>query len=247
MEPRAPEEHNPAARMVRRLSHLLAGLCALALLVYLGLALMRCAHPFELEWQEGGVLQEVGRVRAGEALYAAPSLEYMAFPYTPLFVWLGAASCKLFGEGLPALRFVSLVSSVLCLVLIYRCAARHGGGPLAGWFAAGLYAASYRFCGAWFDVARVDSLFLLLVLGALEVLEQSPGLVGAALGGVLFFVAFLAKQTALVPAACVWLAYAGRERRQPRNPARRSTPSRSSACCSPPGSRARTWAATPTR
>jgi hypothetical protein len=51
------------------------------------------------------------------------------------------------------------------------------------------------------------------VLGALEVLEHRPGLLGAGIGGVLFFGAFLAKQTALVPAACVWLALAGRERR----------------------------------
>ena len=199
--------------MLRPLRSLFVGVCALALLVYVTLALMRCAYPFELEWQEGGMLQAVERVLAGKHLYEPPSLEYMAFPYTPLFVWLGAASAKVFGPGFLALRLVSILSSFLCLWLIYRCAARHGASAFAGIFAAGLYAASFRWCGAWFDVARVDSLFLVLVLGALELLELSPGVLGAALGGVLFFVAFLAKQTALVPAACVLLALASRERR----------------------------------
>lgn len=199
--------------MARRLQYLLAGLSALALLLYVALALMRCVHPFELEWQEGGVLQQIERVLHGERLYAPPSLEYMAFPYTPLFTWLGALCTRIVGPGFLAPRLVSILASFLCLLLIYRFAARHGGSALAGWFAVGLYAASYRFCGAWFDVARVDSLFLALVLCALEVLELVPGLRGALLGGLLFFVAFLAKQTALVPAACAWLAFAGRDRR----------------------------------
>ena len=100
--------------MARRLRHLFAGLSVLALLVYAALALMRCVHPFELEWQEGGMLQEVQRVLASERLYDQPSLEYMAFPYTPLFVWLGALSSKVFGSGFLALRLVSILSSAAC-------------------------------------------------------------------------------------------------------------------------------------
>ncbi|MBK7644046.1 MAG: hypothetical protein IPJ19_13510 [Planctomycetes bacterium] len=199
--------------MARRLRSLLAGLCALALFLYVALALMRCVHPFELEWQEGGMLREVGRVLDGEALYAEPSFDYMAFPYTPLFVWLGAASTRLFGEGFLALRLVSLLASALCFFLVFRSAARNGGSRFAGWFAMGLFAASYRLCGAWFDVARVDSLWLVLVLAALEVLELRPSLVGAACAGTIFFGAFLAKQTALVPAGCVFLALAWRDAR----------------------------------
>jgi len=199
--------------MARRLRLAFAALSTLALLVYVALALMRCVHPFELEWQEGGVLQEVRRVLAGQRLYEQPSFEYMAFPYTPLFVWLGALSSKVFGTGFVALRLVSILASAASFALVYRLGARHGGSRFAGVFALGLYAASYRVCGAWFDVARVDSLFLALVLGALEVLELGPGLVGAGVGGLLFFAAFLAKQTALVPAACVALALLARGRR----------------------------------
>ena len=213
MEPPPSGEHNPRAAMARRLRIFFAGLSVLALLVYVALALMRCVHPYELEWQEGGVLQEVRRVLAGQRLYEQPSFEYMAFPYTPLFVWLGALSSKLFGTGFLALRLVSILSSAACFVLVYRLGARQGGSRFAGVFAVGLFAASYRVCGAWFDVARVDSLFLALVLGALEMLELGPGLVGAALGGLLFCVAFLSKQTALVPAACVGLALLVRGRR----------------------------------
>ncbi len=183
--------------MARHLRNVFAGISALALLVYVALAMMRCVHPF----------------LAGQKLYAEPSLEYIAFPYTPLFVWLGALSARLFGPGFLALRLVSLLSSAACLALLYRCGARHGGSRYAGVFALGLYAASYRFCGAWFDVARVDSTFLALVLAALEVLELSPGLTGAWLSGLLFFTAFGAKQTALVPAAFVGLALFGLERR----------------------------------
>ena len=194
--------------MARRLSLFLIWPCGLALLIVSALALMRCAHPFELEWEEGAVLQQVSRVLAGQRIYAAPSLEYMALPYTPLFSWLAALSAKLLGPGFLALRLVSILSSVACFVLLYRLALRRGGNVFAGLFAVGLYAACFRFAGAWFDVARVDALGLALVLGALEILESSPGWIGAALAGLVFFAAFLAKQTALVPGLCVLLAFA---------------------------------------
>lgn len=188
----------------------LAGLALLAWLVVVGL---RCTHPFELEWQEGGMLQEVQRVLAGRPLYAEPALDAIAFPYPPLFVWLGALAAKLCGASLFALRLVSIASSIGCFVFLFRIGARRGGSRAAGLYAAGLFAGCYGFAGAWLDVARVDALSLVLTLAALDLVDARRG-VGAALGsGLLFAAAFLAKQTALAPAVCVLGVLAWRERR----------------------------------
>jgi Dolichyl-phosphate-mannose-protein mannosyltransferase len=199
--------------MARRLSFLFTGLSALALFLYVALALMRCSHPFELEWQEGGMLQAVERALQGKPLYARPTLEYMAFPYPPLFVWLSALATKLLGPGFLAPRLVSILASFGCCLFLQRIAARRAQSALAGWFAAGLFAASYRFCGAWFDVARVDSLFLALSLLGIELVEARRSPRGAAFGGFAFALACFAKQSALVPALAVGLALGWRDRR----------------------------------
>ncbi len=188
----------------------LAGLALLGWLVLVGL---RCTHPFELEWQEGGMLQEVQRLLAGRPLYAEPALDAIAFPYPPLFPWVGALAVKALGPSFLALRLVSIASSIGCFVLLFRIGARRGGSRAAGLYAAGLFAGCYGFAGAWLDVARVDALSLVLTLAALDLLDARRGVRAAVGGGLLFAAAFLAKQTALVPAGCVFLALAWRERR----------------------------------
>lgn len=186
--------------MVRAFRIVLAGLATLALGVFVVLAVLRVGHPFELEWQEGGVLAHVARVLGGEPLYAAPSLEHIAFPYPPLYYWIGAGAGAVFGPGLLALRVVSIAASLAAFAFLCRILARATGSSLAAFCAAGLFAASYRFAGAWMDVARVDALSLALTLAAVEFVLARRGALAAVGTGGLFFLAFLAKQSALAPA-----------------------------------------------
>ena len=118
--------------MDRSLLRALATFAVLAILGWLFVALSRVGHPFELEWQEGGMLAHVERLRAGLPLYAEPSLEFAAFPYPPLFHWVGAASAGVFGTGFSALRVVSILATVCTLVLLAVHGTRDGGHRLAG-------------------------------------------------------------------------------------------------------------------
>jgi len=183
--------------MDRFLLRVLAVVASLAILTWLFVALSRVGHPFELEWQEGGMLAHVERLREGLPLYAEPSLEFAAFPYPPLYHWVGVASASALGTGFVALRLVSILATVCTLVLLAVYATRDGGHRIAGLVAAGVYAATFRWAGAWFDVARVDSLALALVMGAVYVARFRESTRGAALAGVLAAAAFLTKQTAL--------------------------------------------------
>jgi hypothetical protein len=71
--------------------------------------------------------------------------------------------------------------------------------------AAGLAAATFHIAGSWFDIARNDSLFLLLFLCAVYLLRFHPTTRGWAAAGALFAASFFAKQTALFAASPLML------------------------------------------
>jgi hypothetical protein len=78
--------------------------------------------------------------------------------------------------------------------------------------AAGLFAATYRVSGAWLDLARIDSLFLLLLLWSFYVLRFWPTRSGSLIAAVLLSLSFLTKQVAL-PMALPLFVYAVAKRR----------------------------------
>jgi len=194
---------------------LLGALAAGYLLLYLVLAWRRVPYPFELEWLEGSVVDVVGRLLEGEPIYVKPSVEFASHGYTPLYYWVSAAVARLTGLGFLPLRLVSFASILGVFALLFAFAKRETDSTFAGLVAAGSFAATFREAGAWFDVARVDSLFLLLTLTAAWASRFGiRGRCAAASSGLLFFLAYLAKQSALLVAACigVWWLLASRRR-----------------------------------
>ena len=168
--------------------------------IYLFLAFHRIGYPFELEWMEGGAVDHVRRILAGQKLYAKPSLEFVPFIYTPLYFYISALASKVAGVGFIPLRLVSFLASLGCFAFIFLIVKRETGGNFPALLAAGLFAATFRLSGAWFDIARVDSLFLCLVLWAVYVLivnfeGREKKFVWA---GLIVALAFLTKQTTLV-------------------------------------------------
>jgi hypothetical protein len=186
--------------MKRAAGILLATFSVAAILTWVIVAACRLGHPFELEWQEGGMLQHVERLLAGEALYTAPSLEFVPFPYPPLYPVLGALLSPVLGVGFTALRLISIVATLATLLFLTRLASLQSSptsGHVPGLVAAGLYAVCFPFAGAWFDLARVDSLFLALALAGATTLRAARAPRAHALAGALLFLATCAKQTAL--------------------------------------------------
>src|SRR5262249_44526097 len=72
--------------------------------------------------------------------------------------------------------------------------------------AVALFAMTFQLSGSWMDVARVDSLFIALVLLAAHLARHGRG-VGSAIGcGFVLFLAFFTKQTGLTLAMPVIVA-----------------------------------------
>jgi 4-amino-4-deoxy-L-arabinose transferase-like glycosyltransferase len=182
----------------RILHSLLALFIIYNFLILIPIFISHLFYRFPLEWVEGGVVDECIHILQGREIYAEPTAEFMAFVYTPLYFYLGALLMKLFGEGFFALRLISILSTLGTAFLIYRIVFRETQNRLAGWAACGLFAASFGVVGYWYDVGRVDSLAIFLILLSGYTLRYRPGLSGAVLSGVLFTLSFLTKQSALI-------------------------------------------------
>jgi 4-amino-4-deoxy-L-arabinose transferase-like glycosyltransferase len=188
-------------RSLDRSSGLILGAVALLPVVaYLWVALHRIGYPYELEWLEGGAVSIVQRAHAGHSLYVAPSLHYVPWPYPPLYFWVSAGVAPVTGVGFLALRIVSFTASLGTFGVLFTLVSAQTRDRVAGLCAVGLFAASFRLTGAWMDIGRVDSLFLLLLLLAALVARRAGSWRGGALVGALVFLAFFTKQTAIVAA-----------------------------------------------
>jgi hypothetical protein len=150
------ERLTPVVRVVI----LTCSVTAIALLVWI--VSVRVGYPYELEWMEGTMVDSVSRIRAGQSLYERPSVEFLPTVYNPVFFYVAAAVSSCMGAGVTPLRLVSVVATLGILALLWRRLDR--ARPRAGLVAAGLYAASFRFAGAWMDIAKTDSLCLFLLL-----------------------------------------------------------------------------------
>lgn len=204
-----PETRSPLERLS-------AAVCAVALCaavaVPLYVAARRIHHPYELEWMEGGMLAEVRRVLDGRPLYTAPSLDWTPYLYPPLYVWVSAAVARITTLGLPTLRLVSLVATLATGAALYALVWRETRDRFAGFVAVGLFAATYRISGAWFDLARVDLLFVALLTTGLAVARFATRPSGAAFAALLLVGATATKQAGLLPAFALlpWMAMRGR-------------------------------------
>lgn len=176
------------------------------LLVYGVLASIRMRYPFELEWMEGAILEQVRHVAEGHALYAEPSIAFLPFQYPPLYFYASAGLSKLVGVSFLTLRALSVAASLGSFALIYAIVRRESGSATGGFLAAALYAACFRLAGAWFDLARIDSLLLLLVLASAYTVRFHVTVRGAAASGLMLALATFTKQSAFVMALPV-LAY----------------------------------------
>jgi len=214
LAPRPPAGRRAASgppgsrRSVLGLGALVAVALTTPIVVYLWVAAHRVGYPFELDWMEGGSVELAARAAAGHSLYVAPSLSFVGWTYPPLYYWTAAAVAKLTGVGFLPLRLVSLTASVVSMATLAWMVWRETGDRVAGIVAAGLFAATFRISGAWFDVGRVDSLFLALTLLALACGRWATGVRGGIGLGILAFLAFFTKQSALLALlpALVYLA-----------------------------------------
>src|SRR5437867_12359065 len=133
---------------VQGLKYLLIMAASLYFLAYILLAICRLSYPFELEWMEGGAVDHVRKILAGESLYARPGIAFTPYGYTPLYFYLAAVVSKAVGVGFFPLRLVSFISSLACFVIIFQIVKSETQSHLASFLASALFAATFRISGA---------------------------------------------------------------------------------------------------
>lgn len=183
-----------------------------SVLAYLVTVATRIGYPYELQFFEGSTVEVSARVTQGAALYGPPTTDFTPWPYPPLYFLVTGELGKVTGVNLPTMRAVSFAASLVTLALLVLIVRRASGNTVAGLVAAGLFAGTFRLSGAWFDAARVDSLFLALLMAAVYLGLRAKTWRGGLGIGALLALAFLTKQNALV-VAIPMLAYLGLRRR----------------------------------
>jgi hypothetical protein len=187
----------PGSPLLRGVAGLVFLGAAAYLLIFVFLALVRAFYLFELEWIEGAFVDEAAWIASGLFPYPPPSLNYIPTSKMPLFFYLSAALMKLLGPGFLAPRLLSLSAVIGTFIVLYDLVSHTTHQRLAGLAAAGIYASTFRFSGAWMDLAKTDSLFLfLLLLGFWTAQRFTRGWM-LALSGVFYTLAFFTKQLAL--------------------------------------------------
>lgn len=164
---------------------------------FVAVALLRLRFPYELEWMEGGMLGHAARLLDGKPIYARPSIDFVAFFYTPLYSAVVALLAKGVGLGFALGRSVSLAATLATAALLFHIGRREAS-VAAGGVAAALYLAHFRFCGAFYDLARPDALSLALLLAGVWRARVATSARGAAVAGAILALAFLTKQTTSV-------------------------------------------------
>ena len=193
-----PDSNGAPARIAEAV---VAALAAALIAVYLRSAFATLTYPYPLEWMEGGSMDVIARVLQGLPVYTRPSADYVPYIYAPLYYWAGAAAARIVGLDFLAARLVSFLAMCGVATLIWAFVQRDGGGRLGAFAAVGLFIGTYYKALQWFHLARVDSLFLLLLLAGFYALRVGGRLRSAVLSGALLWLAFLTKQSTLGIAA----------------------------------------------
>ncbi|OQX83663.1 MAG: hypothetical protein B6D53_01875 [Candidatus Omnitrophica bacterium 4484_49] len=183
------------------------------ILVYFFICLKRLNYPFELEWMEGSIVDHVRQILRGKQIYIKPNLDFTPFIYNPLYYYVSALITIFTGIGFFPLRLISFLAFLSSQFLIFIWIKRETKNYFPALLATGVFAGSYPYSGAFFDVARVDSLFLFLLLLAVFKTRWIKNKKDALLSGILFTLAYFTKQQTLLvyPFLLVYLYWKGRE------------------------------------
>jgi len=157
----------------------------------------RLYFPYSVESIEGASLLQVLRILTGQPLYTQPSLDYIPLIYPPVYFYLSAFVTRLLGVSFAPLRLVSAVAFAGCLVIIFLIIESTTKDRYSAFIGAGFFAATYPLSGIWFDVARVDSLFVFFCITAIW-LSSREDATALFLSSLFWILAVFTKQTALI-------------------------------------------------
>jgi 4-amino-4-deoxy-L-arabinose transferase-like glycosyltransferase len=158
----------------------------------------RIGIPMALEWGEGAGINQIYRLLSGQQIYTAPTLDFMPLVYTPAYYWLASVIGKISSQVELSARLLSFLSSLGAAGIIAWLVNRDTKNHLGAWLSGALYLACYGLSDGFFDLIRVDSLYVFILLVALVVLQITSRPGGLILAGATIALGFFTKQSTLI-------------------------------------------------
>jgi 4-amino-4-deoxy-L-arabinose transferase-like glycosyltransferase len=170
--------------------------------VYVIVAATRAVYPYDLDFLEDSVLMQSLRIADGQPVYLPPNADFVPHVYMPLYTWLGGLLFKLTGPSFLPLRLLSFAATLTTAALVFLIARRESGRKWLAIACAGLWLGGYRIMDGWYELARVDSLFVMLSLAGFALGVYAGFSLGRLIvAAIVMALAFLSKQTGLLFAA----------------------------------------------
>ena len=201
----------PAAHL--NLTAMLAVIVPVLMAVRLKYVYERMFVPFEINYEEGNILNAAARVLQHSSLYPDPrAFPYVLNPYGPVGYWLSALGIRILGLSFRGPRLLVLLAAIGVFFLIAALVKRSGGQWRVGFLLGGLYLCT-PVVWYWLPLLRVDFWAIFFSLLGLYFFTRFRRF--GWLAGIAFALALLTKPTAMAaPLACVAELVVGRQFRK---------------------------------
>ena len=177
---------------------------------YLYVAFRRITYPYDLDFIEDNMLMQAIQVSLGKPVYVPPNADFVPQVYMPLYTALSGWIFKVITPSYLPLRLISFSATILTAIMIFSISRRISNNSGIACCAAGLFLAGYRTTGGWYDLARVDALYVMLTLSGTSLLVYGKeNRFKLPFVGFILALAFLTKQNGLFFAfvVTVYLAF----------------------------------------
>ena len=173
-------------------------LSIIPIILFLFIVSQRISFPYDVEWAEGAALNQVNRILSGERVYLSPSIDFSPLVYTPVYFYLSAALNRLIGSSFLGMRIISVAASLGAFGIIFLLVWKETYSGILGWLSGALYLACFELGSGFYDLARVDSLYVLLLLVGLWFLCKYDSLWSYSAAGFIISAGFFTKQSAVI-------------------------------------------------
>ena len=197
----------------------LEGLAWIVAICYVGFylygAFKRITYPYDLDFIEDNMLMQAIQVSLGKPVYVPPNADFVPQVYMPLYTFLGGWIFKAIAPSYLPMRLLSFSATIVTAILIFLISRRISDNRGIAFCTAALFLAGYRTTGGWYDLARVDALYVMLTLaGAALLAYGKENHFRLPLAGFILALAFLTKQNGLFFAlvVAVYLSFTTRWR-----------------------------------
>ena len=184
---------------IKKYSNILVfSISLIPVILFLYIIWNRSGLPFVFEWGESAGVNQINHILKGFKLYGPPSIEFTPLVYTPIYYYLAAGLSFLIGNSIFAARIISIASTLGSVFLIGRIVRNETGNTLIAWISGIFYLACFSLSDGFYDLIRVDSLYILFVLIAFIIVQEAKNRSGYVIFGVLLIIGFFIKQSFLI-------------------------------------------------